>query len=133
MMKIRHIMKGSRGQAMVELALVLPILLMLMLGIFELGRVLGAQMIINNVAREGARNGAVGYDSAEISTLVYSRLLWLDPSRFQVTISPDDSARAKGQPLTVECRYSIDLMTPYMALFLPDPMPLSATCEMRIE
>ncbi len=133
MLNIRKSPLNIKGQATVEFALVLPILIMLLMGIFEIGRIYGAQMLLDNLAREGARNGAVGYDSAEITTLVNSRLLWLDPAQFQVSVTPADSARAKGQPLTVECNYSVELMTPYMGMFLPDPVPLTATCEMRIE
>lgn len=122
-----------RGQATVEFALVLPLLLVILLGICEMGNILGSQMIIGNLAREGARNGAVGYDSTEIETLINSRLMWLDPSKIVITVSPDDSARAKGQPLSVTVDYSVDLITPFMGMVLPDPVPLSASCEMRIE
>lgn len=133
MSKHRRLFGDRQGQATVEFALVLPLLLVILLGIFEMGNVLGSQMVIDNLAREGARNGAVGYDSTEIDALIMGRLAWLDPAAIQIAVSPADSARGKGQPLTVTVNYSVDLITPFMGMFLPDPVPLSASCEMRIE
>ena len=45
----------ERGQAMVETALALPILLLLMVGIFEVGRAYETWQVLTNAAREGAR------------------------------------------------------------------------------
>lgn len=44
----------DRGQALVEFALVIPIILLLMVGLFDLGRV----VFINNSLSDGARHGA---------------------------------------------------------------------------
>lgn len=44
----------SRGQAFVEMALILPLLLLLVVGAIELGRVYYAKIVITNAAREGA-------------------------------------------------------------------------------
>ena len=48
----------SRGQALVELALLLPILLTLSLATLDLGRVFYAQITISDAAREGALEAA---------------------------------------------------------------------------
>jgi hypothetical protein len=42
------------AQALIELALVLPILLLLILGTMDLGRMFYAKMVLTNAAREGA-------------------------------------------------------------------------------
>lgn len=47
-----------RGVAAVEFAAVLPLLLLLLLGIWELGRIIQVQISLNNAARDGARIGA---------------------------------------------------------------------------
>jgi len=46
---------SQRGQALVELALVAPVLLLLVLGAVELGAAFQAKITITNAAREGAR------------------------------------------------------------------------------
>ena len=48
-----------RGQALVEFALVFPVLILILLGIFEVGRAVFAYNTIGNAAREGARVAAV--------------------------------------------------------------------------
>ena len=46
---------GARGQSLVEFALVLPVFLLCMFGIIDLGRVIWANNALANAAREGAR------------------------------------------------------------------------------
>src|ERR1043165_3232610 len=57
---------GSRpegAQAIVEFALVLPILMVMLVGIFEVGRLLFIYTAVTNASREAARFGsALGYD-----------------------------------------------------------------------
>lgn len=55
-MKIRtnKIVFGENGQALLELALVLPLLVLLALGVFDFSRAIHAKNIITNVSREGA-------------------------------------------------------------------------------
>lgn len=53
--KVRHM----RGQSMVEFALCLSLLIMILLGVFDLGRAFHAYIVITNAAREGAYYGAM--------------------------------------------------------------------------
>lgn len=47
------------GQALVEMALILPVLLILALGIVEFGRAFNAKQVVTEAAREGARLAVV--------------------------------------------------------------------------
>lgn len=47
--------EGRRGQALVEFALILPILILLLVGIFDFGRAIYAFNTVNNAAREAVR------------------------------------------------------------------------------
>src|SRR6266571_8289178 len=49
--------RGQRGQAMVEFALGLPLLLMVVFAIVDFGRAYSVYVTITNAAREGARYG----------------------------------------------------------------------------
>ncbi len=49
---------ASRGQSLVELALVVPLLLLLMVGIIEIGRFAYYSILVSNAARAGAQYGA---------------------------------------------------------------------------
>ena len=61
----------ERGAAAVEMAIVLPMLLLVLGGIVDLGRAFYGQVIISNAAREGARMVAVtGFTSTQIGDRV---------------------------------------------------------------
>lgn len=52
-------MKNQKGQALVETALVLPLLLLLVMGLFEFGRAMYIKNTLNNAARAGVRVAVV--------------------------------------------------------------------------
>src|SRR2546430_16900986 len=52
-----HRLSRSRGQAVVETALLLPILMLLVMGTADLGRVFYYSIAVTNAAREAARQG----------------------------------------------------------------------------
>jgi len=68
--------RNYRGGALVEFAIVLPLLLILVFGIIEFGLLLYNQAVITNASREGARAGIYYYteaphylDDEEIATI----------------------------------------------------------------
>ncbi len=64
----------SRGQSVVELALVLPILLLITAGLVEVGAILFTQMTVTNAAREGARFGVTGATDSDITLTTQNAL-----------------------------------------------------------
>ena len=61
-------MDGERGAAVVEFALVVPILLMLLVGIIEFGRAYNVMISIQGASREGARALALGRPAGEVES-----------------------------------------------------------------
>src|SRR5262249_35393996 len=60
-MTYSHAARRRRAAAAVELAILLPtVLVPLLLGIWEMGRIVEAQQILDNAAREGARQATTG-------------------------------------------------------------------------
>lgn len=57
----------SRGQSLVEFALVLPLFLLLVMAIMDLGLSVFAYNSITNAAREGARLAIVNQDTAKVT------------------------------------------------------------------
>ena len=51
--------RSERGQAIIELALTLPLLLLIVLGIFDFGLMFQKYEVVTNAAREGARVGVL--------------------------------------------------------------------------
>lgn len=62
--------RRERGAAAVEMAILLPLLLLIIAGIIDLGRLMFTQVQTANAAREGARMLALGYTNAQAQTRV---------------------------------------------------------------
>lgn len=58
--------RRERGAAAVEFAIILPLLILVVAGIIDMGRLFYAEIIAANAAREGARMSAIGFDEAEV-------------------------------------------------------------------
>ncbi len=58
---------SRRGTATVELALVLPTLIVLVFGAIEVGLLVRATLAVNHVANEAARSAAIGTTPAQIN------------------------------------------------------------------
>lgn len=65
---------SQRGAAAVEMAIVFPLLLLLIGGIFDLGRYMFTKEMLTNAAREGARMVAVGYTQADADARITTSL-----------------------------------------------------------
>jgi hypothetical protein len=130
---LAKIRRENGGQALVEFALVLPLLLLLLMAVFEFGNVFHSYLTITNAAREGARLGVVNPD-ADIENCVRTVCSALDTSKLEITVAPQDPVyRKPGYYLTVDVRYKVFLITPLLSNFLPNPMDISARSVMRIE
>ena len=62
-------LRRSRGQAMVEFALVLPMFFLLLFGIVDLARYVYSNNALSEMARESARQGTVAWRPAECNGL----------------------------------------------------------------
>ncbi|BEL08723.1 pilus assembly protein [Actinoplanes sichuanensis] len=60
------------GAAIVEMAIVLPVLLLILFGIIDMGRLLQQHIQLTAAAREGARLGALNGTVAEVKTKITS-------------------------------------------------------------
>ena len=104
--------KCRRGAAVVESAFVLPILLILMLGIWEVGRMVQVSQILDNAAREGARVAAGGYVNG--TQVTYSTVKTAVQNYLTAAGLP--SAAATGAQVTLTCLASPNWTDPYQAL-----------------
>ena len=68
-------LRNERGQALLETAITLPIILLVCVGIFEFGRAYQVQQVLTNAAREGARVACLpGTTDAVVTTAVRNYL-----------------------------------------------------------
>ncbi|MCR4401988.1 MAG: pilus assembly protein [Firmicutes bacterium] len=125
--------RGDRGQALVEMAIVLSVLLLLLTGIIEFGRILSAQLVVAHASREGARIGILGKSDAEIVNRVLQAAGSLDESRIGVDVTPTPSERVRGAELRVEVSYLVDIVVPLLSEMLTNPYPVRGVTVMRVE
>jgi Flp pilus assembly protein TadG len=92
---------GERGQGTVELALLLPVVLVLALAVVQVGLVVHAQIQTAHAAREAARVVAVTGDLGAAREAA-ARAASLDPARLDVEV---DGAVVRGGIVTVTVRY----------------------------
>lgn len=131
---IQRLVSDKRGQALVELALILPILILLIMGTMEFGRIFHSYLLITNASREGARVGIVGASNDVIKNNVKDVAVSLGLTDSQISITPvDQSSRTRGAPLTIKVDYSVSLITPVLDAIVPNPFPLTASTTMRVE
>lgn len=91
---IRRLGKRRSGQAVIEFAFVLPLLLLLVFGITEFGRALMTVNVLTAAAREGARAAAVGADSTGVFNRVNAVLNAANITATGITITGPDANRA---------------------------------------
>ena len=132
----------SRGQSLVEFALILPVFLLILFGLFDLGRAVYGWSTINNAAREAARELIVDQTYVMVSGLpVYThardkalqRSVALSIADSQVYIDfrnpetletvdsceiPDPSAIRLGCFAVVEVEYTFEPATPVIGQLL---------------
>jgi len=110
---VRRIVSGNeRGQALVELAIALPLLILILMGIFEFGRAFYTYQVVTNASREGARVAALGGSNSEVAARASSAASLAGPA--EVSVSPQGT-RSRGQPVTVTVSARVDVAIPFFA------------------
>ena len=97
---------------MVELALVLPVALLLILAVMLVAEVGVARLALEHGAAEAARTGALTNDDALVRATAAAAVAPLDPARVGVTIEPAQnepprSGAPRGSLLRVQLRYAV--------------------------
>lgn len=132
MVKLSKFLKNTRGQALVEFTLVLPVLLLIMAGTMEFGRVFHQYLVVTAAAREGARSAAVGSNDTTVNAVVKEAAVSIDKGNLQIVISPD--VRVRGNSVTVSVSNTVQIFTPIISSFFPqNPYAVNGTAVMRVE
>lgn len=125
-----------------EFALVLPILIVMIFGMVDMGMAINAQAIVGNAAREGARAASFnGADTTATTTVVASAAKSLIGTAPTTTITCQAvgttntiacSSASPGDSVRVRVAYMYKWLTPGV-LGLPGQSAIVATSQMRIE
>jgi hypothetical protein len=145
----------TRGQSLAEFALVFPVFLLILFGVFDIGRAVFAYNELTNSAREGVRLAIVNQDVPSVKAritrqssaiTVDSCVYFLEPSVTFPTCAKNGTAPAGGDvcpqpPKTVPsvgCVAHVEVWTDYRAITpiignLLGPMTFTANSELSVE
>ena len=102
----------SSGQAMVEFALVAPVLFLLLIAIFQFGQAFTDYIQVTNAARDGARKAIVSRSDANgvatVQNAVKSSVWSLNQANLGISVTPGQPWSA-GQPVTVTVAYPYNM------------------------
>lgn len=118
---LAHRLGSERGAAAVEFALVVPVLLLLLVGIVEFGRLYNTQIELSGAAREGARVMAIGNNPVAARAAVRQGAPSLNPALTDAQIAvvtngtnPASCLAAAGSAnlaVTVTATYPLTFLT----------------------
>ena len=144
---VTHRRREERGAAALEFALIVPILIALVFGIADFGWAINRDTMVNNAAREGAREGSLNPDATAIANTVRQSLSQVEaigttPSKITVTVAcrkPDTTActnfatdAVSGGTVIVTVALNHSWITPVGSTF-GSGIVLRKIVEMRIE
>lgn len=121
---MRAILRGQRGQNLVELALILPVLVLIVTGTLDLGRGMQAYVGISQGARYGSTNG---WDSAGMIAEARDELQrsGLNPAEATITVVTANP----GYPVRVTVSYRFTLL---LAFWRTTSITLTSSAEMVV-
>jgi Flp pilus assembly protein TadG len=101
----RRLGRSSRGQALVEFALILPIFVLVLVGIFDLGRAVYSFNTISNASRQAVRLGIVDQNVTNIKAdaVKASVSLGAVPADVDVSFKTPDLSAVCTAPVGVGC------------------------------
>jgi Flp pilus assembly protein TadG len=121
-LRTRRLGRDEQGQALVEFALILPIILLLVVGMLEFARAWNLHQVMTDAAREAARRAVLadtkspsGQTQDSVKAAMWNRLAQFgyDPSQATMTITPLANWKATGENIQV------NLMCPYRFWVVP--------------
>lgn len=119
---------GPTGQATVEFALCLPLIVLALALVLQVALLLRTQLLLVEAAREGAR-AAARDPHVGTARSAAAAVPGLDPARLEVRI---DETAGSDPTVTVHIGYRATTDVPLVGALLPDP-DLTARVSMRIE
>lgn len=143
---LKRFTKSEKGQAMVEFALITPLLILLLCGIIDFGWIYGNQLLLNNASRDTARYMAINYNdtsktgTSEANKDAAARATFIDRigassymSNSDLTVDSTLVAGTENR-VKITASYPLPILTPLLSTILnKSEMLINAETIMRLE
>ena len=141
---LRRVKGSSKGQGLVEFALVIPIILFLFLGVYEFGRLYYARLTLQYAVAEAARFAVTGETLVDdqsnplsraqsIIKVINESAYNLDVDVSRLTIDPSDGG-GPGDVVRVSARFTFQFIVPgYRNLFPGGELDFEISTAMKNE
>jgi len=120
----------ERGSAVVEFALVLPLVLVMALAVVQVGLLARDRLLVEAAARAGARTAAVDPNDAAARDAVIGSAPGLDGASVSVTVTRGGT---RGDPVTVRVVYADAIRIPLVAWLFGTSVSFDAVAVDRQE
>lgn len=124
-------MKNEKGQSLVEFVLVIPIFLLLVLFIVDLGRVAYTYTNLHFTVQETVRMGSFGHTDDEMKT--YARTHFSAGKSAELIIGITPATRKSGERVKVTITYPLEPIMPFAELALNGPINLKVDSTILVE
>ena len=129
--------RRESGQSVVELALTLPLVLLLICGMIEMGWLASTRQVLDSLTREGARAGMVATTKTASTTAVNTRITTIKPSYLTkpltVVVTYSNASSFKDGDITVSVTYDLPPLTPITSFLAPSgSFHLTSSCTMKM-
>jgi Flp pilus assembly protein TadG len=143
---MRNLLRSERGTSLIEFALVLPMLLLLLIGVIEVGRYATFAIIAANAARAGVEYGAQNLRTAKDTTGMQSAALadaqnlssWATPTAKVLCSVNGGSLAPCAAPLPANSVYYVEVQVTgtFSSILnyplIPKRLPVSGSAVMRV-
>ena len=126
---------SDRGAAAVEMAFVTMFLLVLLLGIVDVGRAIVANISVRDAVQDGAsyfaytENASAADVEARVRAAVSSPDLGTAATTVAVSCGPDPRDLLDGSRIRIDVTHDVDMITPIVGPFLGGEITLSPSSE----
>lgn len=129
--------RRESGQSAVELALTLPLVLLLIFGMLEMGWMASTRLLLDNITREGVRSGIVATSTTANTAEVIDRINEMKPSyltgEINITVTYSNPSDFRSGDITVVSTYNLAPLTPLTAFLTEDgTFHLRSECTMKM-
>jgi hypothetical protein len=139
--RIRDCWRSSRGQNLVEFALIMPVVFVFIIGIIDFGMAMDHRIVLQHAAREGARAAAVNPDIMQVCDRTMSESHGtvaradISFSYEDANVPPDGRSTDAGDnvKITLPYEWGLPILSTALGGLFDYSIDLTATASARLE